>query len=197
MFLKTVLYFNGPSIEKKLPELKEPEISRNQIYYILITIGCIVSYVLLYYFVTVSDTVVSDTVIDEKLPKMESPESELQKNPSATSEIIEIPAAVPNVTFAPVVNEPKSYSIKIDVSHGFYPDVITINRSDIIFWFDEEDQRARIVLLSKDGLFENKLMQYQDKYKYQFNQQGKFTFNLAEYPSNKEYNNATGNVIVN
>ena len=179
MFLKKVLFF-----------------SRNQIYDILIIIGLVVIYVLFYNFVTVSDT-----VIDGNSQVMASPKSELKKDPLITSEITEIPApvptAIPNVTFAPMVNAPKSYSIKIDVSHGFYPDVITINESDIIIWNDEEDQRSRIVLLSKDGLFENKIMQYQDKYKYQFNQQGKFTFNLAEYPSNKEYNNATGSVVVN
>ena len=176
--------------------LKKPEISRNQINDIAVIIGFIIFYALFYYYVTALDTT------NDGSQKLQTLQSELQKNATLTSpETIEIPISVPtsapNVTLTPVVIEPKSYSIKIDVSHGFYPDVITINKSDIIIWYDEEDQRPRIVLLSKDGLFENRLMQYHDRYKYQFNQQGKYTFNLAEYPSNKEYNNTMGNVIVN
>lgn len=156
----------------------KPEISRDQIIDIMIIILFIVIYVLFYYFATQSNTL------------------ELQKNASlTTSETIEIPPIVPNVTLMTV--EPKSHSIKIDVSHGFYPNEITINKSDFIFWNDEEKQRTRIVLISKDGLFENKIMQYQDRYKYQFNQQGKYTFNLAEHPTNIEYDNAKSTVIVN
>ncbi|MCJ7651207.1 MAG: hypothetical protein MUP85_21570 [Candidatus Lokiarchaeota archaeon] len=171
----------------------KPEISRDRNIDIMIIILFIVIYVIFYYFATQPDT-----VNGAKSQQIQSLQSELQKNASlTTSETIEIPTVVPNVTFAPIVNEPKSYSIKIDVNHGFYPNVITINKSDFIIWNDEEDQRPRIVLLSKDGLFENKIMQYQDKYKYQFNQQGKYTFNLAEHPTNIEYNNATGSVIVN
>ncbi len=159
----------------------------------MVIILFIVIYVIFYYFVTQSDM-----VNPGKSQQMRSLQSELQKNASLnTSETIETPPTVPDVTLIPMTAEPKSYRIKIDVSHGFYPDEITINRSDFIIWNDEENQRSRIILLSKDGLFENKIMQYQDKYKYQFNQQGKYTFNLAEHPENIEYDNATGTVIVN
>ncbi len=178
-------------------EIKKHEISRNQINDITVIIGFIIFYALFYYFVTVSDTVNYGNS-----QKLQPSQSELQKNATlTTSETIKIPTAVPttvaNIISTPTIIVPKNYLIKMDVSHGFYPNLITINKSDIIIWYDEEDLRPRIVLLSKDGLFENKLMQYQDRYEYQFNRQGKYIFNLAEYPSNKEYNNATGSVIVN
>ncbi|CAG1000107.1 MAG: hypothetical protein OIN86_09115 [Candidatus Methanoperedens sp.] len=198
----------------------KPEISKDRIRDIMITILLIIIYVLFYYFMTASDTVsdgksqqmqspsselqknaslaTSETVNDGKSQQIQSPSSELQKNASlATSETIELPTAVPDVTLTPITVEPKIHSIKMDVSHGFYPNIITINKSDIIIWYDNEDQRTRIILLSRDGLFENRTMQYRDRYNYQFNQQGNYTFNLAEYPTNKKYNNAIGNVIVN
>ncbi len=100
----------------------------------------------------------------------------------------------------PIMQRQKNYSIKMDVAHGFVPKVIIINRSDIILWNNEETQRPRIGLISKEGLFENKLMQGQSRFSYQFNQSGNYTFVLAEYnPVNhtfQEYPNATGNVIV-
>jgi len=95
-----------------------------------------------------------------------------------------------------VIIEPKSYTIRVDVSHGFYPDVITINKSDTITWSNEENLRPRVVLVSKNNLFEKKLLQYPDKFQYQFNRQGNFSFVLAEFPTNIEYPKAKGNVIV-
>ncbi|MDO9098725.1 MAG: hypothetical protein Q7U60_11475 [Candidatus Methanoperedens sp.] len=99
-----------------------------------------------------------------------------------------------------VMQEPKKYSVKMDVSHGFYPGLIIINRSDSILWNNEENQRPRVGLISKEGLFENKLMQGQSRFSYQFNQSGNYSFAPAEYnPINRtfnEYPNATGNVVV-
>ena len=115
--------------------------------------------------------------------------------PQATGVVsIQTPAAIP------AIQEQKKYSVKIDVKQGFYPKVVTINISDIILWNNEENQRTRVALISRDGLFKNKLMEYSDKYQYQFNQSGNYTFVLAEYdPINRtfnEYPNAMGNVIV-
>jgi hypothetical protein len=95
-----------------------------------------------------------------------------------------------------LVREPHKYSIKISISHGFIPDVITISKSEIIVWNNEEDQRKRVVLISKDGLFENKILQYSDKYYYQFNSSGNYGFVLTENNTLIEYPKATCNVIV-
>ncbi|MDL5503454.1 MAG: hypothetical protein QSU88_09585, partial [Candidatus Methanoperedens sp.] len=73
----------------------------------------------------------------------------------------------------------------MDVGHGFYPEVITINKSDTITWNNEENQRTRIVLVSRESLFEKQLLLYPGRYQYQFKQEGKYTFVLAEYPSYK------------
>lgn len=99
-----------------------------------------------------------------------------------------------------VMQEQKKYAVKMDVTHGFNPKVLTINRSDTVFWDNEETQRPRVVLISKNGLFENKIMQAATRFSYQFNQSGNYTFALAEYnPANNtinEYPNDTGSVIV-
>jgi len=81
--------------------------------------------------------------------------------------------------------------------NGFYPDVISINKSDTIIWTNVENQRMRVVLLSKEGLFENQVMIENKRFEYQFNQQGNYSFVLAENPSLIEYPKAKGNVIVN
>ncbi|NJD78527.1 MAG: hypothetical protein FIB08_15780 [Candidatus Methanoperedens sp.] len=97
------------------------------------------------------------------------------------------------------VKESKKYSIKIDVAHGFNPAAMTINTSDIIVWNNEENQRTRIALISKDSLFKNKILAYSDKYQYQFNMSGSFVFVLAEYDQfNHTYNEypKSGEIIV-
>ncbi len=107
-------------------------------------------------------------------------------------------AATPTPSATPAVS--RKYPVKIDVTHGFSPRVAIINSSDTILWNNEENQRPRVGLISKDGLFKNKLLEYSDKYQYQFNQTGNYTFALAEYdPINRsfnEYPNAAGNVVV-
>jgi hypothetical protein len=101
----------------------------------------------------------------------------------------------PAATVIPYIRDSKIYSVKFDVS-GFYPPDMTINKSDTIIWNDDENQRTRVVLVSKDGLFENRRMEYYDRYQYRFNQSGRYIFVLAEYPSLNEYPNATNEIIV-
>ena len=155
-------------------------------------IGLIVIYTIFTYLVPVNHFDPGNGV-NQKQPV----QSGLQNNNTTLSSVTpKIPAIVPATIPAaipPSIIEPP---IKIDVAHGFYPQVITINKSDTITWNNEENQRTRIVLVSKDGLFEKKLMLYPERYQYQFKQEGKYTFVLAEYPSYKEYKNATGTVIV-
>ncbi len=118
-------------------------------------------------------------------------------NTTQTAEVV----STQTPSMIPVMQKQKNYSVKMDVTHGFIPRVMIINRSDIILWNNEENQRPRIGLVSKEGLFENKLMQGAGRFSYQFNQSGNYTFVLAEYnPLNhtfKDYPNATGSVIVN
>ncbi len=170
-----------------IKEFKIPEISKNQMIAISAIIGFIIIYALFSYFFY-------DTGSDVN-QKPQPSESEFQNiTPTVSSQTPNIP--VPTAVFTPVIIEPKSYTIRVDVSHGFYPDVITINKSDTIIWSNEENQRPRVVLVSKNGLFEKQLMQYPDRFQYQFNRQGNFSFVLAEFSTNNEYQKAKGNVFV-
>lgn len=178
---------------RKPEDIKEGfQISRNQMIALGVIIGLIVIYTIFTYLVPVNHFDPGNGV-NQKQPV----QSGLQNNNTTLSSVTpKIPAIVPATIPAaipPSIIEPP---IKIDVAHGFYPQVITINKSDTITWNNEENQRTRIVLVSKDGLFEKKLMLYPERYQYQFKQEGKYTFVLAEYPSYKEYKNATGTVIV-
>ena len=172
-----------PSMVKK-PEFKIPEISKDQIYIISAIIGLIIIYALFYNF---------DYTGNDVNQKTQPLQSDLQNNTSSLG-TPNIP--VPTTVSTPAVIEPKSYTIRVDVSHGFYPEVITINKSDTIIWSNEENQRPRVVLVSKNTLFEKQLMQYPDRFQYQFNRQGNYSFVLAEFPTNIEYQKAKGNVIV-
>lgn len=191
---------------KKPEDIKEgyqPAISKNQMIALAAIIGLIVIFTLFTYFLPVNNA--SD---NPEFLKPQPTQSELQqKSNTVSSETPKIPTVAPTTVFTSVINEtkssatpaiiePKNHTIKIDVSHGFYPDVIAINKSDTIIWSNEENQRARIVLVSKDGLFEKHLLQYPGRYQYQFNQKGKYSFILADYEPHKEYPNATGSVIV-
>jgi plastocyanin len=168
----------------KKPEFNIPDISKNQMIAISATIGLIIISALFSLFVYDGSDVNQ---------KPQPSQSEFQNiTPTVSSQTPNIPAAV----FTPLIIEPKSYTIRVDVSHGFYPDVITINKSDTIIWSNEENQRPRVVLVSKNSLFEKKLLQYPDRFQYQFNQRGNYSFVLAEFPTNNEYQKAKGNVIV-
>lgn len=127
-------------------------------------------------------------------PQVEVPKTNIPVVSATVAVSTETPAAIQ------VMQEPKKYSVKMDVTHGFNPKVLTINRSDTVFWDNEENQRPRVALISREGLFKDRLMEYSDRYPYQFNQSGNYTFALAEYnPVNQtinEYPDIVGSVIV-
>jgi len=177
-----------PSI--KSPDLKKPNLSQKHIIALAAVVVIIGIYILSSYLIPVSHF---PELPQPDVPKTETPlvnatQPSAVASPQTTAEIV-----------IPDIRDSKIYSVKFDVS-GFYPPVVTINKSDTIIWNNDENQRTRVVLVSKDGLFKNQLMEYSDKFLYQFNQSGNYTFVLAEYnPLNltfKEYPNATGNVIV-
>lgn len=166
-------------------QFKIPEISKNQMIAISTIIGLIIIYALFSYLFY--DT---GSNVDQ------NPQPSESEFPNITQTVSSQTIPVPTAVSTPVIIEPKSYTIRVDVGHGFYPDVITINKSDTIIWSNLENQRTRVVLVSKNSLFEKQLMLYPDRFQYQFNKQGNFSFVLAEYPTNNEYQNAKGNVIV-
>jgi plastocyanin len=191
--IKEGYHLKATSIKGKLPRMNMPELSRNH----MIAMGSIVAIIVLYFLI--SSLTTASNPVDDKITS--APLSELTNNTTTNTRLQETPK-VPIPTLPPTPEkvelkiEPMIYTIKMDVSNGFSPVSTTINISDTILWINGENMRPRVILVSRDGLFENHLLQYPGRYQYQFNKSGKYTFALAEYGTYKEYPNATGSVIV-
>ncbi|MDP2846114.1 MAG: hypothetical protein Q8N79_08620 [Candidatus Methanoperedens sp.] len=175
-------------IKKRMPEI----VQKNMMVVKGVIVVIVLSILLIFMLQYIQPPPLQPVNLQPEVPDKNMPVVNTTKAVGAVST-----SAIPMI---PVMQEPKKYSVKMDVSHGFYPGLIIINRSDSILWNNEENQRPRVGLISREGLFKNKLMEYSDKYQYQFNQSGNYTFALAEYnPINRtfnEYPNATGSVIV-
>lgn len=199
-----VLQIKVPSIKGKLPEIKKPQLRLPDVIQRIIShkktgrnilLAGVIVYILILIFYLVPQYTQSRDIVANATGTNASAES-----------ITPMPSAAPDRTGQAAFVEKQSHTVKIDTGHGFVPLIkvadradigyIVINRQDTIIWTDEENQRDRIYLVSKDGLFENRRMQYMDRFSYQFNSSGTYTFVLAEYPSLREYN-ATGRVVVN
>lgn len=182
---ENVLQIGLPNIDK-LSEIKKPGITSKHI----IALGGVVVVVLI--------VLIISSIMQAGQPGKTSLATQTPVSDAITPEITSIPSAsqTPISTSAPLKADPKTYPVKIDASHGFYPAVLTINRSDTVRWNNVENQRPRIVLMSNDGLFEDWKSQEPDSFSYQFNESGDYTFVIAEYPSLKVYPNTTGRVIV-
>jgi plastocyanin len=185
-----VLQIRVPKIKYKMPEIKGvsfPEVTQKNV----IILGGIIVIMATLLFVSF-------------LYHPQSPSNPHSSNTSETGTPIETALVSPGKTTpasAVISEKHQQYSVKMDVSHGFIPVISNINRSDTVIWINQEDQRPRIVLLSKDGLFQDQLMKYNgDRFSYQFNQSGNYTFALAAYdPANhnaNEYPNIRGYVSV-
>ena len=187
--IKEGYHLKAPSIEGKLPRYNMPVFSRNH----MIALGSVVAIIIIYFLISSLASV--SNPVDEKIPQAQL--SELSNNTTVSlQETPKVSAALSTPDKKEVKIEPMSYMVKIDVGHGFFPNPITINISDTIVWNNVENVRPRIFFVSKDGLFEKQLLQNYDRYQYQFNKSGKYTFALVEDGTNKEYPNATGSVIV-
>ncbi|MCX9010116.1 MAG: hypothetical protein OIN66_03235 [Candidatus Methanoperedens sp.] len=199
-----VIQIKVPSIKGKIPEIRKPHfqtpgiiqrfIHRKKKGRNILVLGGVIVYILILIFYLIPQYTQS---------------KDIGANATGTNvseaDTTRIPVEDPAGTDAAATVEGQSHTIKIDVAHGFVPLIkvdgradngyIIINRSDTIIWTNEENQRSRVYLVSREGLFENRRMQYMDRFSYQFNTSGDYTFTLAEYPSLKEYN-ATGRVTV-
>jgi hypothetical protein len=188
--IKEGYHLKTPSIKGKLPRINMPVLSRNH----MMALGSIVAIIILYLFISSIAPVLNS--LDKNIPQ--SPRLELSTNNTITQVTpkVPIPTLLPTPDRIEVKIEPRSYMIQMDVGHSFLPDTLTINISDTVMWYNVENVRSRVVLISRDRLFEKQLLQEYGRYKYQFNNSGKYTFALAEYGTNKEYPNTNGSVIV-
>ena len=192
-----VLQIKLPSIKGKIPEIKksrtDAEINRKSfrkgnLKNIIVLAGVIVFIVILSFYL------IPQFKHPQNTPNVNNVNVSVTTTPVADTAQGPVLVQAPASTVTP--GQSVSYSVKMDVEHGFNPSVININKSDTIVWSNEEQQRTRIVLISKEGLFENTTTDYTKKIIYQFNQSGTYNFVLAESPSLKEYTNTTGEVIV-
>jgi hypothetical protein len=183
---ENVLQIELPSVNR-LPEIKKPAFSGNHV----IAFGGVVVVVLVLLIISsilqTPGGQTGKTPLAKQTPAFEAITPEIKDTPMYE------PVIVSSTLSAP---EPKTYSVRIDVANGFVPEEVTINKSDIVQWNDQENQRTRIVLTSKDKLFEGKILQDPDRFSYQFNNSGNYIFVLEEYPTLKIFPNATGKVIV-
>jgi len=189
--IKEGYHLKAPSIEGKLPRFNMPVLSRNHV----IALGSVVAIIILYFLI--SSLAPGSNPVDDKTSQ--APRPDLLNNSTAVARLQETPkvtAVLPTPDKIKIKIEPMIYIVKMDVGHGFFPDPMMINISDTIVWKNEENMRPRVILVSRDGLFDKQLMQGYDRYQYQFNRSGKYTFALAEDGTYKEYPNANGSVIV-
>jgi len=184
--IKEGYHLKAPSLERKLPQFKMPVLSRNH----MIAMGSVFTIIIIYFLIAFL------TPMSGFGDEPQAPRSGLSANNSITQMTPKIPTPLPTTPDSMEVKIARKENVKMDVGHGFFPDAITINISDTIVWNNLENMRPRVVLVSREGLFEKQSLQNYDRYQYQFNRSGKYTFALVEYGTNKEYPNATGSVIV-
>jgi plastocyanin len=185
-----VIQIRVPKIKYKMPGIKGasfPEATQKN----MIILGGIV-------------VIISTLLLVSFLYHPQSPLNPHSYNTSEKATPVETAIVSPGETMQAsdnVSEKHQQYFVNMDASHGFIPAISNINRSDTIVWINQEDQRPRIVLISKENLFENQIIQYVgDRFSYQFNQSGNYTFALAAYdPVNhtaNEYPNVSGYVAV-
>lgn len=107
------------------------------------------------------------------------------------------PTSTPTVTAAPLVMVtpfPEATPtgnktlVKLDSRRGFAPSNVTINAGDEIVW--DNYFADMITLVSKDGLFDARLLAYHQQYRYIFKKPGTYTFYL------EQNQNLNGTIIV-
>ncbi|MGB8216637.1 MAG: hypothetical protein WCE94_04970 [Candidatus Methanoperedens sp.] len=185
--IKTGFQIKVPSI--KTPEFKKPNLSQKHIIALAAVVVIIGIYILSSYLIPVS-------------PKPQQPEVPKTDTPLVNTTQPYAVASPQTTAAIPEIKNSTKYSVNMDIAHGFKPQIITINRYDTVVWINQEDQRPRIVLISKENLFKNQIIQYSgDRFSYQFNQSGNYAFALAAYdPINHtsvEYPNIMGYISVN
>lgn len=113
---------------------------------------------------------------------IQTPTSSLTVTPIVNS--IVTPTATPSLTvtpapsaivpeFAPTGN---GTQVKLDSIRGFIPNILTIKTFDEVIW-DNFDS-VTVTLVSNDGLFKAKSLEYNQEYRYIFDKSGTYTFSL-------------------
>jgi plastocyanin len=64
----------------------------------------------------------------------------------------------------------------------FFPSNVKINSGATIIWRNEDNRERRFTLISSEGLFPDKTVDYLQRYSYQFNTKGTYHFSIKEFP---------------
>jgi plastocyanin/DNA-directed RNA polymerase subunit M/transcription elongation factor TFIIS len=111
------------------------------------------------------------------------------QTPVATPVITQTPVQTPGSTPAPEVTPSGNQStVKLETVSGFTPKTRTIQQGDRIVWTNEGTYA--VTLVSKDGLFEEKILNNAKQMNYTFLYSGTFSFYL------KNNTNLTGTIVV-
>ena len=67
-------------------------------------------------------------------------------------------------------------------SFGITPSTLDIKTGDIVSWWSEKRQKPDYVLVSKEGLFPDKALDYSVPYNYTFSSPGSYLFTVKDTP---------------
>ena len=66
--------------------------------------------------------------------------------------------------------------------YGFVPSKLEIKTGDIVSWWSDKRQKPDYVLVSKEGLFPDKALDYSVPYNYTFSSPGSYLFTVKDTP---------------
>jgi plastocyanin len=66
--------------------------------------------------------------------------------------------------------------------YGFVPSKLDIKTGDIVSWWSDKRQKPDYVLVSKEGLFPDKALDYSVPYNYTFSSPGSYLFTVKDIP---------------
>ena len=72
--------------------------------------------------------------------------------------------------------------LKYPPQYGMVPSELDIKTGDIVSWWSDKKQKPDYVLVSKEGLFQDKELAYSVPYNYTFSSPGTYLFNVKDIP---------------
>lgn len=88
------------------------------------------------------------------------------------------------------ITEPQDHLVRMEYYEVMLPSTLNISRGDSVAWWNYK-QQGSFILVSDDGLFEEKELLFRNSYSYTFNETGTYRFHAKDLP----HMNMTVNVI--
>ncbi len=107
----------------------------------------------------------NETIIEDEVPKEnETPMENKTSAEESDEELLEV--------------EPKTYSIYMEHYKISFPPQFEINKGDTVVWRNRQDPKRILILVSEDGLWENKSLGYYKTLVYTFNESGTYNYSV-------------------